>query len=95
MFKIFVLLAMAVLLIGCGDLGLDLTDAIKVQEEVNADNPDANAAFECITETDTQYWSGDTPDTIEVTLEIDCLAKIAESKLPSEEIEEEEEEVDE
>ena len=94
MFKFFVLLAIAVIFSSCGDLGLDLTDAIKVQEGVHSDNSDANAAFECIknVETDIDYRTGEV-ETVTIELEADCLADIAETKLP-EELTEEDGELD-
>ena len=73
----------SITLIGCSQLDLTLTEAIDVQEQVNNDNPDANNAFQCIknVETDVDFLT-DEIETVTIKLEANCLTTIAKSKLP-------------
>lgn len=72
------------MLTGCGEMGINLTDTITLMEEVNDDNADADAAASCILDADTGTHKVDDEykDTIELTLDRECISKVALGKLP-------------
>lgn len=75
--------ALSIVMVGCAEMNMDLTTAIKVQEAIISDNADANEATKCIVDFDKKLgtFNGEFRDTIVVEVDQDCIQEIAKEKL--------------
>ena len=81
MIRLFLLLSIACIM-GCGEIGINVTDILEVTEDINEDNPDFNGASACFLDADSSIFikDGEYIDTVRIELDKACLQDIIVNK---------------
>ena len=73
----------SIVMIGCAEMDMDFTTAIKVQERIMIDNKDANDSVKCLVDfdKDIEFINGELRKTIVVEVDQNCIQEVAKKKL--------------